>query len=113
MTREEFWMQVYMASYGEFHDSDIAKRDANAALAAYDEALKKYGEACKDAPVWPKGSLPWAMAQMQLGDRFSDRLRRKECQGFPTWAAHPKETIVYLPLIHPDDAKALDWEVVE
>lgn len=48
MTREEFWLQIYMASYSEFHDNWTAKRDANAALAAYDEALKEYGEACDD-----------------------------------------------------------------
>lgn len=64
MTREDFWMQVYMASFNDQHYGDQAIEDANRALAAYDEALKKYGEACKDAPVWPKGSLPWAMAQI-------------------------------------------------
>lgn len=47
MTREEFWMQVYMASFNYHHCGDDAIKDANEALAAYDEALKKYGEACK------------------------------------------------------------------
>ncbi len=47
MTREDFWMQVYMASFNDQHYGDQAIEDANRALAAYDEALKKYGEACK------------------------------------------------------------------
>lgn len=47
MTREEFWMHVYMASFNDQHYGDQAISEANAALAAYDEALKKYGEAEK------------------------------------------------------------------
>lgn len=98
MTREEFWLQIYMASYNEFHDNWTAKRDADAAVAAYDKALKEYGEACKEAPVWPEGSLPWAMAQMKDGERYTERIYRKATGDFPN-------------RLMPYDVTALDWVV--
>ena len=116
MTREEFWMQVYMASFNEFHDSDNAQWDADHALTAYDEALKKYDEALKLPSLkvdWPEGSLGWAIQRLQLGDEFKEKLRRKETGRFPDYTEASDAVYKELPLIHPCDANALDWEVVE
>lgn len=78
MTREDFWMQVYMASFNYQHYGDQAISDANDALAAYDKALKEYGEARKEGVVWPEGSLPWACNEAKDKGMFT--LRRYSCR---------------------------------